>query len=105
MGQVGLDFGLIHPRKKVTMKEKTTTTKLFIAAITSCTQERKEGNEIVGGKHQETNTNHNQDLNHNNVWERWKRFVHLKKNTMMKKNVMTTIVAPTSYTQERKEGS
>ncbi len=43
------------------LKKKATTTKLFITVITSCTQERKEGNKIVGGKHQETNTNQNQD--------------------------------------------
>jgi hypothetical protein len=34
-----------------------------------------------------------------------KGLFNLEKNTTMKKNVMTTIVAPTSYTQKRKEGS
>jgi len=31
-------------------------------------------------------------------------FVHLKKNTMMKKNVMTIVAAPTSCTQREERG-
>jgi hypothetical protein len=48
------------------MKKTTTTTKSFVVVVVaSCTQERRKGYKTLRGKHQETNTNQNQ--NHKNV--------------------------------------
>ncbi len=46
---LGLGLGFVHLKKKTTMK-KVTTTKLFIATIVSCTQEKRKGNKTVGGE-------------------------------------------------------